>query len=177
MKNSVIKTLLGVELYEFEEKFIYELRQKQKKQDRIFEHLPTYTINTNEGANGRPVEAYWYLQFVGIFNDNNNNSKYLFFDLSSLDGLLNEEINQDGIENLFKEFDFKKILSVFTPATEDDYIKFGFLTTHYLIVELTYETSYDHEGGYDCEMYVDITGYLDNNMEIKKFEEKIRFSE
>jgi len=175
MKNGTVKALLGVELYEFSEKFIYELRQKQKKQDRVFEHLPTYTINENKGANGRPVEAYWYLQYAGIFEDNYS-LKYLFFDLSSLDSLLNEEISHDGIEELFKEFNFQKILSVFTPATEDDYIKFGFPTTHYIIVELTYETSYDHEGGYDCNLYVDITGYLDDNLEIKKFEENIKFS-
>lgn len=58
MKSSTVKALLGVELFEFPENFIYELRQKQKKQNKVFKYLPKYTINTNKDANGRPVEAY-----------------------------------------------------------------------------------------------------------------------
>jgi len=175
--TSVVKALLGVELFKFSDGFIYGLKQKRKNQDKVFKFLPEYTINTNKNANNRPVEAYWFHQWVGSYKDESENKKeYLYFNLNTLDRCLSEEISNSGYESFFEEFDFEKILSVFTPASEDDYLKFGFPKINYLIVELTYESSYDHEGGYDCEMYVDITGYLDNNFEIKKFEDIVKFS-
>jgi hypothetical protein len=175
--TSVVKALLGVELYRFSDEFIYELRQKRKNQNKVFKYLPQYTINTNNGANGRLVEAYWFHQFVGLYKDERENKKeYIYFNLRTMDKLLEEEMSQSGAESLFEELDFNKILSVFIPATEEDYVKFGFPVTNYLMVELTYESSYDHEGNYDCEMYVDIIGYLDKNFKIKKFEDVIKIS-
>jgi hypothetical protein len=174
--TSIVKALLGVELFKFSDGFIYELRQKRKNQNKVFKYLPEYTINTNKEANGRPVEAYWFHQWVGSYKEEKENKKeYLYFDLNSLDRHLNEEISQSGYESFFEEFDFEKILSVFTPASGDDYLKHGFPTINYLIVELTYITSYDHDGNYDCEMYVDIPGYLDNNFEVKKYEFPVHF--
>jgi hypothetical protein len=71
---------------------------------------------------------------------------------------------------MFKEVDFKKILSVFTPQG-DDYMKtHAFPQVNYLIVEVIFNTSYDHfGGGYECESFHNIIGYLDHNLETQYF--------
>jgi hypothetical protein len=67
---------------------------------------------------------------------------------------------------LFKEFDFVKILSNFTPQNERDFEKHAFLHTHYLIVEIQYNTVYDNYcGATEGEMEIDITGYLNDNLQ------------
>jgi hypothetical protein len=172
--RSTIKCLLGVKLYEISEKFMYDLRQKHKNPEEVFKFLPRYTVNTNKEAHNSPVIAEYYHQFVGHFNNPNheNNEKYLYFDLETLDRHLENEIDESGVD-VFQDFDFKKIFlqSRFIPHTEDDLSKFVFPSTDYLIVEITYDSSYDYySGGYDCDIEYDITGYLNGNLEAVYFE-------
>jgi hypothetical protein len=172
--RSSIKCLLGVKLYEISEKFMYDLRQKHKNPEEVFKFLPRYTVNTNKEACNFPVIAEHYHQFVGHFNNPNHkdDEKYLYFDLETLDRNLEVEIDDSGIE-IFRDFDFKKVFTQagFIPHTEDDLSKFVFPTTNYLIVEVTYDTSYDYySGGYDCEVEEDIVGYLDGNLQSVYFE-------
>jgi len=160
------KTLMGVELFEISSNYIYKLRIVHKDPNEVFSFLPMYTINTNKEAHNQIMLAEYFHRFTGDYeNEDEKNEKWLFFNLNTLDSQLNEEISQTGIEDLFKEFDFLKILSNFVPHSDDDLSKFIFPTVHYLIVEITYDVSYDHEGGYDCDMNIDITGYLDDNLE------------
>ena len=166
--RSTIKCLLGVNFYEISEKYLYDLRQKHKNPEKIFDFLPKYTTNTNKEAHNQPVRAEYYHQFAGHFLNPNHekNEKYLYFDLQTLDRQLDEEIANSGADDLFDDFDFKKILSNFVPHTEDDLSKFVFPRAEYLIVEITYDVSYDYySGGYDCDREVDITGYLNGNLE------------
>lgn len=162
--------LLGVELYEISNNFIYELREKQKNCERVFELLPEYTINNNSSANNRPALARYHHQFAGSFKHNAEaNEKYPYFNLRTLDSFLEEEISNAGIEDLFKKFDFKKIL--FTSQSENDTTKFVFPYCNYLVVEIIYITSYDHySGGYECDTEIDIIGYLNNNLQTILFE-------
>ena len=172
MREGISKhlALLAVELYEISDEFIYELREKQHPRQDVFERLPEFTINKNEGGCNQPIPAKYYHQFVGALKPDKN-EKYLYFNLATLDSLLDEEISQGGIDDLFQGFDFEKFLSKFAPEPEGNISKFVFPTTHYLIVELIYTTNYDHySGGYDCDMDVDIVGYLDNNLQRTPFE-------
>ena len=67
--------LLGIELYEISEKLIYDLRNSEpRKPENVFKHLPEYTINTNPGANNKPILAENFHQFIG-FNLNENKDK------------------------------------------------------------------------------------------------------
>jgi len=171
MREGISKhlALLAVELYEISEEFIYKLREKQHERQDVFEHLPEFTINKNETAKNQPIRAEYYHQFVGALKPEKN-EKYLYFNLATQDRLLHEEISQGGAEDLFDEIDFEKILSKFTPEPEENISKFVFPTTHYLVVEFIYTTSYDHYGGgYDCDMDVDIVGYLDHNLQRTPF--------
>lgn len=165
-------TLLGVELYEISEKLIYNLRNSEpRKPNNVFEHLPEYTINTNEKAGNRPVLAEYFHQFLGFnFDENKECQKYLYFNLKTADALLQEEINNDGIE-LFKNFNFKHLFRFFKPEPEENFRNFRIPTINYLVVELTYTTSYDHySGGYDCEMEIDIVGFLNSMLQIQYFQ-------
>ena len=166
--------LLAVELYEITDQFIYELREKQHDSQDVFNYLPEFTINRNENANNRPIVAKYYHQFVGAFKPDKV-EKYLYFNLRSNDALLAEELAQGGVDDLFEEIDFEKMLSKFTPQQGDDITKFVFPKTNYLIVELTYVTSVDHfSGGYDCDMTIEIVGYLDNQLQRNPFKTPVR---
>jgi len=86
----------------------------------------------------------------------------------TLDKLLEAEIYEGGIEDLFeKDLDFREILSSFTPRKIEHGEDLIFPNTDYLVVGITYDTSYDHEGGYDCEISIDIDGYLDSKLVIQ----------
>ena len=166
---STHKALLAVELYEISNNFISKLREAHKHREDVFKYLPTYTVNTNKGQHNQPMLADCFLQFIGSF-EKEDNPKYLFFNLETLERQLDEEISQSGIEDLFKKLDFVKILSNFVPHSEDDLSKMVFPIVRYLIVELSYDVSYDFEGGYDCDIDVDVIGYLDNELQPKYFE-------
>lgn len=157
---SKIKTLLNVKLFEVSNNFIYNLSKDKYRRDKVWELLPKYTINTNDGAKNRPIITEYFLQFVGT-HESAENEKYLLFDLETTDGILNEEIAQVG-EDLFEDFDFKKLLSVFKPQPETDITKFNFPLSNYIVVELEYLNSgYEY---YETELIVNIKGYLDSEM-------------
>jgi hypothetical protein len=165
--------LLGVELYKISEKLIYDLRNSEpRKPDNAFEHLPEYTINTNSGAKNQPIPAKYFHQFLGFsFDENKDCQKYLYFNLKTADALLQEEIDNSGVDDLFKDFDFKYLFRFFKPEPEENFRNFRIPFTNYLVVELTYITSYDHySGGYDVDMEIDVVGYLNSTLQIQYFQ-------
>ncbi len=165
--------LLGVELYEISEKLIYELRNSEpRKPENVFKHLPEYTINTNTKAKNQPILAENFHQFLGFnLDESKDKQKYLYFSLKTADALLQEEIDNSGIEDLFKDFDFKHLFRFFKPEPEENYRNFRIPYTNYLVVELTYITSYDHySGGYECDMEIDVVGYLNSMLQLQYFE-------
>lgn len=172
MSVSKQKVLLNVELYRISGRFIHELRKGQNNPEKVFKHLPVFTLNTNEKANLQPIIAEYFHQFVGIMDDERN-EKYTYFNLTTKDANLNEEISNSGIEDLFEDFDFEKVLSVFEPHSGNDIKNFIFPHSNYLVIELTYISSYDyHNGGYDYDFEIDIIGYLNNNLEIQYFDDE-----
>jgi hypothetical protein len=171
---STLRCILNIEVYEISENYIRELRDNCQKPEMVFDILPEYTINKNEGANNCLIEANYYLQFVGLFKETTD-KKYLLVNLSTADRLLDYEISQSGITDLFKDIDFEKILSVFTPRIDDDIKKHSIPASNYLVVELTYIRSQDYySGGWECDMEIDIIGYLNGKMEIQYYDESIR---
>jgi hypothetical protein len=166
------KCLLAVELYNVSDKYIYDLREKQQHRRDVFAYLPFYTVNTNKGQHNQPMIADCFLQWAGNFKEHED-VNYLMFNLHTLDHQLEEEISNAGIEDLFQKLDFVKILFNFVPQSEDDLSKGVFPKVYYLIVEITYDVSYDdYNGGYDCDTDVDIIGFLDNELNSKYFENK-----
>lgn len=161
--------LMGVELFTVSNNFIYKISQKKPMPYQIFNLLPKYTINTNEGGLNRIILAEEFLQFVGTFESDKNDPKYMMFNITTLDSLLNEEIGGAGIEDLFDDFDFKQVLSHFVPQLVRELENMIFPHVNYLVVELHYNGGFDHEGVYDCDMHVEIVGFLDGDMVLNKF--------
>lgn len=173
---SKFRAILNVELYEISENYIRELRDNYQNPKMVFSILPSYTINKNKGANNDLIEADYYLQFIGLFKETTD-KKYIFVNLFTSDSLLNYEISQSGLTDLFKGIDFEKLLSVFTPRTDNDIKRHTIPSSDYLVVELTYINSQDYySGGWECDLEVDIIGYLNKKMEIQYYNESIRTS-
>jgi len=97
---SVHRSLLQVELFELSSKTIYQLRKSHKNPNEVFELIPEFTINTNEGANNRPVTAEFFQQFIGLEKD--TDTKHLYFNLNVLDQQLDYEVGMTGKEEFFE---------------------------------------------------------------------------
>lgn len=170
MSTSKHLTLMGVELYEISSDYLYELRQKQPDGRMIFDHLPEYTFNRNAEGKGMIVCAREHLQFVGL-DKPSKPEKFLFFNLTPIDSLLDYEVNEGGIEEIFENVNFENYLSVFAPHTEEDHSKFRMPDTNYLIIAIMYCTSTDYySGGSETDVDYEIEGYLDHNLQRQSFD-------
>lgn len=168
--SSTHLAILAVDAYVINNNELYEIGQKYKSNP--FNHVHPYTINLkeyNDQAKNTIISSEYYLQFHGQILEENP-MEYVLFDCSTLDDLLSEEISNARIEDLFENIDFKKILSHFPIQPYKD--KFRRLDApFYLIVELTYMKSYDHySGGYEYDLFADIVGYLDGNLDKQLFD-------
>lgn len=167
MENTY-RVLLGISLYELSEKYLYELREDKRRDREVFNILPKFTINTNEGAKNRPISADYFLQFIGFTPSDN---KYLLFDFRTIDAHLDEEISNAGYDGFFEQFDFIKLLKEFPRQTDNDMMKYNPPNINYLVFDLEYIHSTDSEGYSDCDMNVYAVGYLNSKMELIKFNE------
>jgi len=161
--------LLGVEYYQISENYIAGIREKRYNRENIFQLLPDFTTNTNDGQHNQPMLAEYFHQFIG-WEKSENPKVYLYFNLKTVDNLLQEDIDAVGIEELFREYDFKEILSVFKPHTDDHMRHLALPSINYLIIENIYTGGYDHYyGGYEYDIETKIVGYLDSNLNKKYF--------
>lgn len=166
MKN-IRECLLGVEYYHISENYIAGIREKRYDREKIFQLLPDFTINSNDY--NQPILAEYFHQFIG-WEKSENPKIFIYFNLKTIDNILQEDIDNAGIEELFKEYDFKEILSVFKPHTDDDIKHLVLPSINYLIIEETYIGGYDYYyGGYEYDIETKIVGYLDSNLNKKYF--------
>jgi len=156
-------TLLGVELYELTNTYIYELREKRHNGESVFNELPEYTFNRNTNT-GLICYAREHHQFVGSMKPDKE-EKYLYFNLSTIDSILDYEIGEMGYEDLFDGINLEKFLDVFKPHTVNDHQKRVMPHTHYLIISVGCYGS-----GEDFDVEYDIEGYLDHNLQRQTFE-------
>jgi len=165
--TSIHKALIGIELFEISTNLIFKLRNSHTKSEHVFMHLPKYCLNDY----GNIMISEYYYQFTGL-SEEEENKKHLFFNLNTLDTLLQEELNNCDVDNIFdKNLDFKFILSKFAPQSDEKIVNFAFSNVEYIMIEMIYETNYDHNcGGYDTEKSVNIIGYLDNELQYRKYE-------
>lgn len=166
------KTIFGIIWYELSNNYIYELRQKGVNQFKVFDILPKYTINTNEGANNQLIDASYFLQFVGHFIDGNVKNTYSFIDIVPFDSMLSNEISNTGLMELFENVDFKKVLTNIKPQTDDDFKAHQMPITNFFIGEIQYYWSKNFESGYDelDDIEFEVIGYLDAGMNSIFFE-------
>lgn len=172
MSIEKFRTIFGVEYYEISNDYIYELRLKNNRHpERVFSILPRFTINTNEGANNRLIDASYFLQFVG-FDNNDKDKKHVFINVQAFDNNLKDEINNLGEDEFFKDIDFNKLLEKITPQTDDDMKTYQLPDTHFFIGEIEYDWSRDLESGsYELDdLRFKVIGYFDSKMNSIFFE-------
>ena len=161
---NIVESLLGVEYYKISENYIAQLREKRVNWENVFKILPEFTTNTNEDQHNQPMLAEFFHQFQGWY-EVEEPKIFIFFNLKTIDNLLQEEIDNTGIDDLFRDYDFEKILSVFKPYTDYDLKHMIIPRIEYLIVKQIYDTNYDYyNGGWECDAEFQIIGYLDNKL-------------
>ena len=163
-----MRCLMRVELCEISENFVAELWKSHKNHNEVFDLLPEYSLRED----GQLCRADEYLQFVGL-ETVNEPDKMLFINICAIDHQLDHEFGGAGIVEMFEGINFKSFLNKtgFKPDNEENLSKFQFPTTNYMIVELSYLTSYDYYGGdTDCEIEFDIVGFLSENFSPQFFE-------
>lgn len=147
--------LLAVKVYEFTGEDIGKLR-RQYEHDRYLDSiLPKYTYNTNTNS-GTLIDAPSFLQFI-----EDGDEKFILFDVSTVDELLEEEISTGGLDGLLKDIDLRPWIEKFKKYTYDDFNR-CLDSAEYLIIGLEYVG-----GGYynefEVELYVSIEGALVGN--------------
>jgi hypothetical protein len=176
MSVNKIKTLLAItNTYLFNEKDIYNFRQKFQTPEQMFTHLPKWTLNEKYDT---IIEAEYFLQFVGQSNDDYPNEEFYFFDLEAIDPMLLEEIDNSGYDNLLNNTKYNdierpewiKILKKFKWENYNDFSKHFISKNYYILVNLEYVCSGDWYQ--ECDMYTSITEYFDENFNLKKFEDE-----
>jgi len=177
MSYSKTPTLLAISnIYKLSNDDLYSIRQKFKSREHFVNNIPKYTINEDFDS---VVEVEYYLQFIGEVEENKSNPKYYYlFDLHPIDPLLDEEINQGGIDeilNFSKYFNLKRpkfidIINKFPALTISDYDKISIPTYNYLIVDLIYICSGDWY--VECDLEIEITKYLNNNFKLIEYDEQ-----
>lgn len=171
------RTIFGVVWYELSNDYIFELRHRNiMNRDRVFDILPKYTINTNSGANNRLIDASYFLQFIGLDIDKKPDNVFSFINILPFDSILTDEINDIGVDEFFKNIDFKKLLlqSNIKSQNDDDFKAHQMPAVKFFIGEIQYTWSKDIESGYDelDDINLDVIGYLDNNMNSIFFEKE-----
>lgn len=162
----MITTLL-LNVYKFTGKDIGDLRKKNPT-DRFLETiLPRYVIRLDKDAGGGNIDnTYSYLQFV-----DDGDEEFWMFDIQGADSILEEEINQGGLEELLEGYDLRKIFEK-VPHTDYESYKRSIPFTTTLFVELDYQSSYDYySGGTEYDMYPYLRGYLSSDMKVIELED------
>lgn len=148
------KTLLSVEVYEFTGKDIGELRNQYQYDRYLSRILPKYTINKEFG---NILDADGYLQFV-----ENGDEVYTLFDILTIDNLLNEEISNGGLENIFKNNDIRPFLDKMNKKKYKDF-KRSLTSAEYLIIEIIYNSGDYFDSEYDVSVDINVVGALVGN--------------
>lgn len=163
----MITTLL-LNVYKFKGKDIGDLRKKNPT-DRFLETiLPRYVIRIDRDAGAGNIDySYGYLQFV-----DGGDEEFWMFDIQGSDSILDEEINQGGLEDLLKEYDLRKIFEKVSYTDYDSYRR-SIPTTTTLFIELDYQSSYDYyNGATEYDMYPYLKGYLSSDMKVIELKEE-----
>jgi len=151
--------IASVDAYTIWNNNIYELYEKYHRRESVWKQLHPWAINKNETANGRPITAEYYHQFMGNFEQDIDEHSAILFDITTADEILQEEINQIGVEEAYANVDFEKIFANFE-IIDYEFRYRRLRSPIYLIVEYSWDGD-----GEDFEANIDVIGYLDKNLE------------
>lgn len=151
-----VRTLLAVEVFRMTGKQLYNLRNKYYNQTHFYNEIVPEFCLTDKGYVKDSEYLPWFKE--------DDKEKYILFNAYTADKLLESEIQNVGLPDLFEDQDlrefFKKI-----PGTsyEDFYARLK--PANYLVVDVEYWGS-----GEDFESCATVIGYMSQDLEFKKIE-------
>jgi hypothetical protein len=154
-----MKTILSIIPYGMTAHDFFVLRDpiKDKPNRHFFNSLPEWCIRDNGFID---YTENWH-QFTGLI-DSKDETVYHLFDINPIDEILREEINQMGVEGILEGYDFTELFKQI-PLNENPYNSIRIPFNVHIVVELDYIGK-----GEDTELFIEVLGYLDNNMEFKR---------
>jgi len=155
-----MKVLLSIIPYGITAHELFVMREPIKTYPsyHFFKVLPEFCIRDD---NGRINYTEHFHFFTGQLDDNSP-TKYYLFDVNPVDLILQEEISNCGIEELFDGYNWKPLFE-HIPINESPLITHRIPFSVHVVVDLEYLGA-----GEDVELFVDVLGYLDGKMELKR---------
>lgn len=140
--NKIVKQILTIEPCVISNEDIEELYRVNNFREAVFKMIPKWVINPDYG---NVILAEYFLQFTGTLKQENV-SYYYVFDIYSADPYIQNEINEDGVEWIFKESceDWRNVLPREVPSYKE-FKKTWINEVVRLLFNLEYSTTY-YEG-------------------------------
>ena len=155
-----MKTILSIIPYTLTSKDFFEVREplKNRPNNHFFRCVPEWCVRDD---NGHIDWTENYHQYSG-FSKWDTSSKYFLFDINPIDLLLEEEISNVGVVELFKGYDWRPLFKkITTNPSPHNYIRIP-LNVH-VVVDLEYVG-----GNEDYELIVEVSGFLDDTMSLSR---------
>lgn len=162
-ETTITKHLLGFEITKVNN---HELREMYKNADfdeRTNDIIPRFVINESGYIEYRD-------DFIDekIVDDKLNTTYYHLITFIPIDEWLVVEYDNDGLNDVLKDINFNEFIGNLKISKLEN-IK----QMNYLVIESTTYASYDHwNGGYEYDTDIELIGYLNNNFELIKIENK-----
>ncbi len=160
MGKTTYRCLLALNVYELTLKEIAELKRPRHS------GVPQWSLNSDYG---NVLEGEYFQQFTtpecadeGMYD--NDDRKFVMFDMLHASPILHEEISNSGIEQILEDVDVRPLFDAMPKQSYEDMLKRIPVCT-YVVVDVTYE-SYGRDMEYDT--YFDVIGFLDGNMAIRE---------
>ena len=156
-ENFPERQLLNITMFEYTWNDFMKIKSKSDNTGQLLSQIPRYTF----GINNNLIEAEYYYQFTGDYEDKNNKEKYYIFNINFASELLSEEISNAGFESLIKEFEieFEKIITLCFINKYD---------TRMIPLSTNIVFDFDYIGNDEPELEMSLVGALNDKLEIIK---------
>lgn len=148
-----------ISAFKVNNKKLFKMREKVKELpiNYFYDNLPEYSINTEFG---NIIRTEYYHQYTGMVESEDNKEDYYMFDIHHYDPMLDEEINNCGLDNFFDKYNWLKIFNS---------IEYNIINDIQLLIYTSIVIDIEYYGTYDeVEIKMNVVGYLDKNLNIIK---------
>lgn len=134
--------------------------------------LPKFVIYKQDDGTFKITESEYYFQFYDhsdLFSEEQKKEKFVLFDITTKDAMLDEEISNCGESDFIDQIDFCGYWdSIKDKILIYDYNKFrGIYKEQFFIVDIN-DTSSNTPNGFEYDYEIFLSGYLNQSMELIK---------
>ena len=154
-----MREILTIIPYKITNNELYNLKEELRDEPniRLYKFLPEFSISDTYG-NLLPTE--YYHQFTGSVKDETCEVFYLL-DIHSASPVLEEEISQCGIEEIFNKYDWRHLFNSIPNGNINKFDKILIPTPLHMVLEVIYTGEYE-----DVEVEFKPVGYLDDDLKL-----------